>query len=77
MYWESMETDIDAFTKAYQTCQKFKKKRKKYRKLPSKQVELSSWECVCMDLVCTHTITDKTRCGRVFNAMVFIDLATG
>ena len=40
MYWESMETDIKAFTKAYKTCQKFKQKRKKHGKLPSTHSDL-------------------------------------
>ena len=60
MYWESMETDIKAFTKACTTCQKFKKKRKRYGKLPPKQVDLIPWECVCVDLVGPYTVTDKT-----------------
>ncbi len=47
MYCESMESDIKAFTKACPTCQRHKKKRKKYSKLPPKQVDLIPWECVC------------------------------
>ena len=77
MYWESMETDIKAFTNACTTFQKFKKKRKKYSKLPPKQVDLIPWECVCEDLVGPYTVTDKTGCDVVLNAMTFIDPATG
>ena len=77
MYWESMESDIKAFTKACPTCQKHKKKRKKYGKLPPKQVDLIPWECVCVDLVGPYTVTDKTGCDRVLQAMTFIDPATG
>ena len=59
MYWESMETDIKIFTMACTTCQNFKKKRKKYSKLPPKQVDLIPWECICVDLVGPYTVTDK------------------
>ena len=43
MYWENMEKDIAAFTKACPTCQRFKKKRKKYGKLPPKEVSMVPW----------------------------------
>ena len=77
MYCESMESDIKAFTKACPTCQRHKKKRKKYSKLPPKQVDLIPWECVCIDLVGPYTVPDKTGCDRVLQAMTFIYPATG
>ena len=77
IYWEPMEIDINAFTKTCTTCQKFKKKRKKYSTLPPKQVDLIPWEYVYVDLVGPYTVTDKTRCDRVLNAMTFIGPATG
>ena len=76
MYRKSMETDINAFTKTYTTCQKFKQKTKKYSKLPPKQEDLIPWECVYVDLVGPYTVTDKPGCDRVLNAMTFIDTAT-
>ena len=33
--------------------------------------------CVCVDLVGPYTVTGKTGCGRVLNAIIFIDPATG
>ena len=77
MYWESMENDIKSYTKVCKTCQKFKKKRKKYSKLPPKVVDLTPWECVCIDLVGPYTVTDKMGNDRVLTAMTFIDPATG
>ena len=61
MYWESIEADIRAFAKACTACQKFKKIRKKYSKLPPKQVDLTPWEYVCVDLL-------YFRCG--WNIMI-------
>ena len=77
MYWESMEKDIKEYTKVCKTCQKYKKKRKKYGKLPSKVVDLTPWECVCVDLIGPYTVTDKMGNDRVLTAMTFIDPATG
>ena len=77
MYWESMEKDIKEYTKVCKTCQKYKKKRKKYGKLPSKVVDLTPWECVCVGLIGPYTVTDKMGNDRVLTAMTFIDPATG
>ena len=63
--------------KVCKTCQKFKKKRKKYGKLPSKVVDLTPWECVCVDLIGPYTVTDKMGNDRILTAMTFIDPATG
>ena len=72
-----MDADIKTFTKACTTCQKFEKKRKKFRKLPPKQIELIPWKRVCVDQVGPCTVTGKTGCDRVLNTMIFIDPATG
>ena len=77
MYWENMEKDIAVFTKACPTCQRFKKKRKKYGQLPPKQVSMIPWETVCIDLVGPYTVTDKTGNDRTLLAMTFVDPATG
>ena len=77
MYWENMDKDIAAFTKACPTCQRFKKKRKKYGRLPPKDVSMIPWETVCIDLVGPYTVTDKLGKDRTLLAMTFVDPATG
>ena len=57
-------------------CQRFKKKKKKYGKLPPKNVVLIPWDTVCIDLVGPYTVTDQKGNDRNLNAMVFIGLAT-
>ena len=72
-----MDKDIAAFTNACPTCQRFKKKRKKYGRLPPKDVSMIPWETVCIDLVGPYTVTDKLGKDRTLLAMTFVDPATG
>ena len=72
-----MEDEIRQFVKQCPTCQRFKKKKKKYDKLPPKNVELIPWDTVCIDLVGPYTVTDQRGNDRILNAMTFVDPATG
>ena len=77
LYWDNMETDVSKFTKTCPTCQRFKKSKKKYGKLPPKEVTMTPWETVCIDLVGPYTVTDRSGNDRILNAMTFVDPATG
>ena len=77
MYWEGMEKDINSYVKKCITCQKYKKKHKKYSKLPPKTATTTPWDTVCVDLVGPYTVTDSTGKDRTLMAMTFIDPATG
>ena len=41
LYWEKMEDEIKQFVKKCKACHRFKKQKKKYGKLPPKDVELT------------------------------------
>ena len=41
LYWDNMETDVSKFIKTCSTCQRFKKRKKKYVKLPHKEVTMT------------------------------------
>ena len=77
MYWEGMEKDINTYVKKCTICQKYKKKKKKYGKLPPKNSTMIPWDTVCVDLVGPYTVTDHTGTDRTLMAMTFIDPATG
>ena len=77
LYWDNMETDVSRFTKTCPTCQRFKKSKKKYGKLPPKEVTMTPWETVCIDLVGPYTVTDRLGNDRILTAMTFVDPATG
>ena len=76
LYWEKMEDEIRQFVIQCPTCQGFKKK-KKYGKLPPKNVEIIPWDAVCIDLVGPYTVTDQKGNDRILNVMTFVDPATG
>ena len=44
LYWDNMETDVSKFNKTCSTCQRFKKSKKKYGKLPPKEVTMTLWK---------------------------------
>ena len=77
LYWDNMETDVSKFIKTCSTCQRFKKSKKKYGKLPPKEVTMTPWETVCIDLIGPYTVTDRSGNDRILNAMTFVDPATG
>ena len=73
-YQEKMENEIRQFTKQCSTHQRLqKKKKKKYSKLPPKNVELNPCDTVCNDLVSPYTVTGQKCNDRIMNAMVFVD----
>ena len=43
LYWDKMEKDITGFIKGCPTCQRFKKSKKKYGKIPPKKVTMTPW----------------------------------
>ena len=77
MYWEGMEKDINTYVKKCTICQKYKKKHKKYGKLPPKNSTMIPWDTVCVDLVGLYTVNDHTGTDHTLMAMTFIDPATG
>ncbi len=73
-----MEDEIKQFVKQCKTCQRFKKQKKKYGKLPPKDVESIPWDTVCIDLLIgPYTVIDQNGDDRILNAMTFVDPATG
>lgn len=59
------------------TCQRFKKQKVKYGKLPPKKAEGTPWQLLCMDLIGPYTVTLKKNKETTLSAMTFIDPATG
>jgi len=50
-----MEDEIKQFVKKCKTYQRFKKQKKKYGELPPKDVELTPWDTVYIDLIGPYT----------------------
>jgi cleavage and polyadenylation specificity factor subunit 1 len=77
-WWRTMRQDVEHTVRTCSACQKNKKVRKKYGKLPPKQAETESkpWERVNVDLI--GPLSVKTPSGdRTLDALTMIDPATG
>jgi hypothetical protein len=59
MYWKGMRTTIRLLTKSCKTCQVNKKRKLKYRHLPSKTVITVPWRVLCFDLIGPYTLKGK------------------
>ena len=62
--------------KHFLTCQSIEKKKKKYNKIPPKNVELIPWDIVCIDLVGPYTVTEPKDNDRILNIIIIVDPAT-
>ena len=58
-WWKTMRQDVQYTVKTCEVCQKYKKQRKKYGKLPPKDAgtEGSPWERVNVDLIGPLSVT--------------------
>ena len=69
-----LRSSIKTFIKKCSTCQKYKKCRKKYSKLPAKKAEVIPWETIYVDLIGLFTI--KTANGKKsLHCLTILDLA--
>ena len=69
-----LRSSIKIFIKKYSTCQKYKKCRKKYSKLPAKKAEVIPWETIYVDLIGPFTI--KIANGKKsLHCLTILDLA--
>ena len=77
-WWNNMRQDVDYTVRTCTVCQKNKKTRKKYGKLPPKQAETESkpWERVNIDLIGPLTVKTPTKTHSL-DALTMIDPATG
>ena len=78
VWWKTIRQDVEHTVRKCRVCQKNKKVRKKYGKLPPKDVEQEChpWDRVNIDLI--GPLSVKTPSGtHSFDALTMIDPATG
>ena len=61
LWWPKMQEQITAFVQACPTCQKNKRKQKKYGHLPPKVAEAKIWDKLCIDLIGPYKIRHKGK----------------
>jgi transposase InsO family protein len=77
MYWRSLRSDVRRHVKRCQSCQRGKKRKRKYGKLPTKTAEIIPWRSVCVDLIGPYTFKGKDGTVLDFMCLTMIDPATG
>jgi hypothetical protein len=77
MYWRGMRTDIRRHVRSCEACQKGKRRKRAYGKLPPKIAEVTPWAAVCVDLVGPYTLKGKDGTILDFMCLTMIDPATG
>ena len=77
LWWPSLRTDVSNHVRTCKACQMAKKQRVKYGQLPPKEAEFTPWEHLCVDTIGPYRIRRKGQKDLVFQAVTFIDPATG
>jgi hypothetical protein len=74
--WKGMRNTIQSKMKSCKTCRVNKKRTQKYGQLPSKIIISTSWEALCVDLVCPYTLKGKDGLSIDFMALTMINPAS-
>ena len=77
LWWPGLRTDVRRHVDRCPACQRGKKKRLKYGHLPPKEAEYKPWEHLCVDTIGPYRIRRKGKKELVFQAVTFMDPATG
>ena len=77
LYWPKMRDQITNYVQACPTCQKNKRKVKKYGWLPPKEAEAEPWDKLCIDLIGPYKIRRKGQDPLVCRCVTMIVPATG
>jgi hypothetical protein len=71
-----MRIQITNYVQAYPTCQRNKRKVKKYGHLIQKEAEATPWDKMCIDLIGTFTICRKANNDLIYKCITMIKPAT-
>jgi len=77
LFWPKMRSQITNYVQACPTCQRNKRKVKKYGWLPPKEAEATPWDKMCIDLIGPYTIRRKGKQDLICKCVTMIDPATG
>lgn len=76
MTWEGLKTDFRTHVEKCPSCQKNKRRKIKYGKLPAKFVTGEPWEALCVDLIGPYTLKGEDGSEMDFMCLTMIDPAT-
>ena len=74
--WSGMRDQITTYVQRCPSCQRNKRRYKKYGHLPEKDAEAEPWDRLCVDLIGPYTINQKGAPPLVCKCVTMIDPAT-
>ena len=77
LWWPKMRDQITKYVQCCPTCQRSKRKVKKYGWLPPKEAEATPWDKMCIDLIGPYKIRRKGKKDLICKCVTMIDPATG
>ena len=77
LWWPNIRGDVRRHVDRCPACQRGKKKRLKYGRVPPKEAEYKPWQHLCVDTIGPYRIRRKGKKDLHFQAVTFIDPATG
>jgi transposase InsO family protein len=77
LWWPKMREQITSYVQSCPSCQRNKRKQKKYGHLPPKEAEATIWDKMCIDLIGPYKIRRKGKKDLVCKCVTMIDPASG
>ena len=77
LWWPKMRDQITAYVQSCPSCQRNKRKQKKYGHLPPKEAEAEIWDKMCIDLIGPYKIRRKGKSTLVCKCVTMIDPESG
>ncbi len=76
MTWDSLCKDVHRYTESCQSCQKNKRSKTKYGKLPTKLVWITLWKVLCVNLIGPYVLKGKDGSEVDFMCLTMMDPET-
>ena len=76
MTWDGLCKDVHRHTESCQSCQKNKRPKNKYGKLPTKIAWTVPWKVLCVDLISPYVLKGKDGSEVDFMCLTMMDPAT-
>ena len=77
LWWPKMRNHITNSVSSCESCQRNKRRNRKFGHLPEKEAEAQPWEKMCIDLIGPYTIRRKGQKDLHCQCVTMIDPATG
>ena len=77
LWWPKMRNQITNSVSSCLTCQRNKRRNRKFGHLPEKEAEAQPWDKMCINLIGPYAICRKSQDNLICKCVTMIDPATG